>query len=567
MTEFTNIISFDPAGARHALSAQPPVLSIKGLRIATADGRELVHDVKLDLPRGGTLGIVGESGSGKSLTCRAILGVLPPGLTITSGSILYKNADLSRLDKPGWRELRGTQISAVFQDPGSYLNPSIPVGAQIAEALRATSGLAHKPARDRAIDLLQQVGLRDAEAVYRQYPFELSGGMTQRVLIAIAISGEPTLLIADEATTALDVTVQAEILELLNKLRRERHLSLVFVSHDLAVVSQLCDHIIVMRDGSVLEAGPTKQILGNPQHAYTRLLLKNHSAYGLDAEPAGFETEPPSAKPKKTGRSPLLSIRELAVAYGKKTILDGIDLDVGTGEILGLIGETGSGKTTVLRSILGLVPAKAGSIRFGEQEIGALRGKRLRDFRRSNRLQYVFQDSLRSLDPDLTIGASVGEGLDIRGGFSARQRAARVADALTAVGLDPELSVRRPRALSGGQRQRAAIARALVLEPSLLLLDEPVSALDAANRIHVLELLERLSHERGLAQIFISHDLSSVAGIADRVAVLHHGRVVEIGQTREVLSRPQHPYTRKLIDSMPRIDRETLLSFRRGFSR
>ena len=563
MNKLSKIISFD-AAARQTGAPQPPLLSVDGLRIATADGRELVHDVQFDLPHGATLGIVGESGSGKSLTCRAILGVLPPGLKVTSGSVLYKGAELSRLDRDGWRGLRGTEISAVFQDPTSYLNPSIPVGVQLAEALRAALSLSKKAARDRALTLMQRVGLRHAEAVYRQYPFELSGGMAQRILIAIAVCAEPKLLIADEATTALDVTVQAGILELLDELRREKQLTLIMVSHDLAVVSQACDHIIVMRDGAIVEAGPARQVLNHPTHPYTRSLLDNYNAYGLGAVSA-LADEPKAAKPatgpeEKTGwHGPLLSIRGLEVAYGDKVVVDKIDLDVDRGEILGLIGETGSGKTTILRSILGLVQPKAGSIRLERDEIGALRGQALREFRRTSRLQYVFQDSLRSLDPDLTIGDSIGEGLDIRGGLKAPERAAKIAEALTAVGLDPAFSQRLPRHLSGGQRQRAAIARALVLEPLMLLLDEPVSALDAASRVRVLELLGKLAHEQGIAQIFISHDLGSVAGIADKVAVLYRGRVVESGPMKDVLSRPSHPYTRRLIEAVPAIDVDTAI--------
>ncbi len=558
MNRGSKIISFDHALARQAGAAPPPLLSVDGLRIATPDGRELVHDVRFDIPRGATLGIVGESGSGKSLTCRAILGVLPPGLKVTSGSVLYKGRDLAGLDRAGWSGLRGTEISAVFQDPASYLNPSIAVGVQLAEALRAALRLDAKAARERALALMRRVGLRNAEAVYRQYPHELSGGMAQRMLIAIAVCAEPKLLIADEATTALDVTVQAGILELLAELRREKQLTLIMVSHDLAVVSQACDHIVVMRDGAVVEAGATRQVLRNPQHPYTRSLVSNYTAYGLGAVSAAAR-EPRRAPAAGDGaekgewRGPLLSIRGLQVAYGDKLVVDKVDLDVDRGEIIGLIGETGSGKTTVLRSILGLVAPKAGSIRLERNEIGALRGRALREFRRASRLQYVFQDSLRSLDPDLTIGASVGEGLDVRGGIGAPEREARVAEALTAVGLDPALSRRLPRQLSGGQRQRAAIARSLVLQPLMLLLDEPVSALDAASRVRVLELLARLAREQGISQIFISHDLGSVAGIADKVAVLYRGRLVEVGPTQEVLSHPSHPYTRKLIEAVPAI--------------
>ncbi|KMS53570.1 ABC transporter ATP-binding protein [Novosphingobium barchaimii LL02] len=544
MTTLDNVVSLD----RRARRAEPadPILSVNGLRIIAADGRELVRDMHFNLPRGGTLGIVGESGSGKSLTCRAILDVLPPGLSVASGSIRYRDVDLSRLDATSWRALRGVELSAVFQDPGSYLNPSIPVGRQLAEAIRANLKMQRKAARDRALDLLGRVGFADATAVYHQYPYELSGGMAQRVLIALAICAGPSLLIADEATTALDVTVQAEILALIDTLRREEGLTLILVSHDLAVVSQVCDHVIVMRSGEIVEAGSTREILHHPKSAYTRSLIDDHAVHPIAVN------RPQSADAPQ--RVPILSVRGLHAGYGIRTVVQDIDLQVAPGEILGLIGETGSGKTTLLRTVLGLIPAATGAIELDGQRIDGLTGKPLRDLRRSGALQYVFQDPLRSLDPDLTIGASIAEGLYLREGrLGVSAIDASVTAALRAVGLEPELSTRLPRLLSGGQRQRAVIARALALEPKVLLLDEPVSALDAVNRLHVLKLLRRLADERGIAQIFISHDLGSVAGIADRVAVLYRGQVVETGPAGALLANPSHPYTRKLLDSAPRL--------------
>ncbi|MBC2666661.1 ABC transporter ATP-binding protein [Novosphingobium flavum] len=530
----------------------PPLLSLRCLTIADAGGQTLVDDVGFDVPRGGTIGIVGESGSGKSLTCRAILNLLPPGLRVASGSIRYGDHDLTRLDRRGWQALRGVDLAAVFQDPASYLNPSIPVGKQLAEALRAVSGLNSRAAHQRALALLRRVGLADAEGVFNLYPFELSGGMAQRVLIAIAISANPQLLIADEATTALDVTVQAEVLALLDELRREQGLTLILVSHDLAVVAQVCDHVIVMQGGRIVEAGTTAQVLRSPAHAYTRSLVDNHARYSIDAVGQSLPPAPdPAAAPAPR---PLLEITNLRAAYGNRAVLDGIDLTVQRGEILGLIGETGCGKTTVLRAILGVVAPETGTIHFNGQDISALRGRELRRFRQSSQIQHAFQDPLRSLDPDLTVAGSIGEGLDIRGGIGAAERAERVATALAAVGLDPALSVRLPRDLSGGQRQRVIIARALAMDPAILLLDEPVSALDAVNRIHVLELMRRMADERGVAQVFISHDLGSIAGITDRVAVLHEGRIVESGPTADIIANPAHPYTRRLVQSVLRLE-------------
>lgn len=550
MNRHTNIISLEPHIVRRATPPEPVLLSVRDLAITDRSGRVLVQDVSFDVPRGSTIGIVGESGSGKSLTCRAILGLLPPGLKLSAGTIAYRDIELTRLDARGWQALRGVELSAVFQDPASYLNPSIPVGRQLVEALRATLRLDRKAARARALALLRRVGLADAEAVFQQYPFELSGGMAQRVLIAIAVSAGPQLLIADEATTALDVTVQAEVLALLDELRREQGLTLILVSHDLGVVSKVCEHVVVMRHGAIVEAGPTARVLRHPAHPYTRSLIDNHGRYTIDAVDQADGTEGSADRPP----SALLHIRNLRAAYGNRAVLQGIDLHVEKGEILGLIGETGSGKTTILRSILGLVTPDMGSIYFKGEDISRLRGAGLRDFRRSSRIQYVFQDPLRSLDPDLPIAASIAEGLDVRGGLRSAERDERVAAALHAVGLDPALGNRLPRDLSGGQRQRAVMARALVLDPAILLLDEPVSALDAVNRIHVLELMRSLAVERGIAQIFISHDLGSIAGITDRVAVLHQGRIVETGPTGALIADPTHPYTRRLLASVLHLD-------------
>jgi peptide/nickel transport system ATP-binding protein len=539
-----------------------PLLTVDDLYIAPAGGgKALVDGVSFALQPGETLGIVGESGSGKSLTCRAILGVLPPGLKIAGGRIGYRGLDLLTLDRRGWAPLRGTRISAVFQDPGSYLNPSVPVGRQLAEALRATMKLSRAAAQTRGLELLRLVGMRDAEAVYRQYPFELSGGMLQRVLIAIAVSAEPELLIADEPTTALDATVQAEILDLLARLQRHQGLALILVSHDLAVVAQLCQHVIVMQAGRIVEAGPAANVLADARHDYTRSLIDNHAKYSIgqdEAPPHAADSvvvdirtrlHPIAAAPA----APLLRIDGLDVAYGRgnarRRVLRSVDLDVHKGEIVGLIGETGSGKTTLLRAILGLTRPESGAIHLGGTRLDTLDPRAQRAFRRSGQLQYVFQDPLQSLDPDLSIGQSIAEGLRISGDVPQHEIAARVGQALHDVGLPSDVLMRLPAQLSGGQRQRVVIARALILDPALLLLDEPVSALDAATRVQILELLESLRRERGIAQIFVSHDLGSVAGIASRIAVLYRGEIVESGPTAEIMHRPQHPYTRLLIGS------------------
>ena len=559
MNQPANILTFPTRGAPpvEPLEDATVLLTVADLGIADGGGRELVRGVSFSVPKGGTLGIVGESGSGKSLTCRAILGLLPDGLKVRSGAIRYGGRDLVGLPPPGWRALRGVHLAAVFQDPGSYLNPSIPVGAQLVEALRVTLKLDRVAAKDRAITLLKRVGLAEAEAVYRKYPFELSGGMAQRVLIAIAVGANPQLLIADEATTALDAMVQAEVLTLLDDLRREQGLTLILVSHDLAVVSKVCDHVVVMRDGAIVEAGLARKVLSDPAHDYTRSLIDSHHRYSIDDRDLISRPVAATAEPRRVPA--LLTITGLHASYRRSShpsssVLHGIDIALEKGEILGLIGETGSGKTTILRSILGLVAPQSGTIRFRGKEISGLRGRALRALRLSSEIQYVHQDPLRSLDPDLPIGASIAEGLDIKGELSRRERAERVLATLEAVGLDPALAARRPHDLSGGQRQRAVIARALILDPMILLLDEPVSALDAVSRTHVLDLMRSLARDRGIAQIFISHDLGSIAGIADRVAVLYQGRIVESRPTRELIDRPAHRYTRRLLDSVLRLE-------------
>lgn len=545
--------------ARAVASSAIPLLAVEDLRIGSPAGT-IVQGVSFSLRRGESLGIVGESGSGKSLTCRAILGALPRGLGVIGGSIRYQGTELVGLDRRRWMPLRSKSISAIFQDPGSYLNPSIPVGRQLAEALRVTLRLPRAEAYRRSLDLFRKMGLQDAEAIYRQYPYQLSGGMLQRVLIAIAVCAGPELLIADEATTALDVTVQAEVLDLLADLRSEQGLSLILVSHDLAVVAQMCSQILVFRHGVIVEAGPARRVLNDPQHDYTSSLLRNHAQFGIDRVPARRRVSEQRTKlPSPAGvaclAGPLLQLRGVDVTFGvgreSRRVLQSVDLTVGNGETVAVIGETGSGKTTLLRAILGLAPLRQGSIRFDGVEIAGLRGRSLREFRRSGRMQYVFQDPLQSLDPDMTVGRSIAEGLLLRGNTDLASIMARVAAVLAAVGLDPALTDRLPRELSGGQRQRVVIARALILDPALLLLDEPVSALDAASRAQILQLLSSLGRERGIAQILISHDLGSVAGLADRVAVLYRGRIVEVGATNDLLRAPLHAYTRLLIGSAP----------------
>ncbi|KQC37393.1 ABC transporter ATP-binding protein [Frankia sp. ACN1ag] len=551
------------------------VLTLTDVRIHNdAADEELVHGVSLRLRRGGVVGIVGESGSGKSLTCKAVLGVLPEHIEVAGGSIELLGRDVTGLSRPEWTALRGTSISAVFQDPASYLNPSIRVGKQVQEVLRVKQGLSRAAAKQRAIELLDAVHLRDPDYVYEQYVHELSGGMLQRVLIAIAISLEPEVLIADEATTALDTTVQAGILDLLVELKERIGLSLIVVSHDLAVVAQLCDEVLVMREGHVVEQGPTAAILHAPQHEYTRLLVAEHEQYGLSAaassasgprlpvsvsvlEPVSVSVSVPAPRSSSAPEStePVLRVDGLGVHFGRgrgrKQALEDASLVIRPGETVGVIGESGAGKSTLARAVLGLVRATAGSVHVGGRDVTHLSGRERRAFGRDGVVQYVFQDPLRSLDPEHTVAASVAEPLRIRGGFDRAAIDAAVRRQFRAVRLDESLLDRFPGELSGGQRQRVAIARALIGEPRLLILDEPVSALDSANRVAILELLRELRSTVDVAMLFISHDLGSVAGISDRTIVLYRSRIVEAGDTARIVTAPTHPYTRLLVGSAP----------------
>ncbi|MBQ0826473.1 ATP-binding cassette domain-containing protein [Streptomyces tagetis] len=534
-----------------------PVLALHDVRVTDRAGdREIVHGVTFTLTPGKAVGIVGESGSGKTLTCRAVLGILPPHFEVSGGRVDLMGEDTATKTPRQWTDLRGSTIGAVFQDPASYLNPAITVGAQIAEVLRVKRGLSRRAARRRAVELLAAVRLRDPGRVHGQYVHELSGGMLQRVLIAAAVAVEPRALIADEATTALDVTVQAEILDLLADLRERTGLALVVVSHDLAVVAHLCDEVLVMRRGEVVEQGETRSVLHHPRHPYTRLLVAEHEQYGLDRfrHPSGGVMTTPAVKAAREAEpGAVLEVTGLDVHHGRgrarRRVLRDVTLGIAPGEIVGLIGETGSGKSTLARAVLGLVPPSAGSIRVAGEDVGAYGPRQWRALRRRGVIQYVFQDPLRSLDPDLTIEDSLVEPLLIQG-VRRKEAAPRVRSFLDRVRLTPDLLERLPAELSGGQRQRVAVARALVTGPRLVVLDEPVSALDSANRVQVLEILKEL-RASGVALLLISHDLGSVAGTADRVAVLHRGELVETGAARDIVNHPVHPYTRLLLGSAP----------------
>ncbi|MDR3463710.1 MAG: dipeptide ABC transporter ATP-binding protein [Beijerinckiaceae bacterium] len=502
---------------------------------------QAVRDLSFGVARGETAAVVGETGSGKSVAMLAALGLLPPGASV-AGKVWLGDQPLIGVERKALDRIRGKAVSIVFQEPQSALDPLFTVGAQIAAVLRFGLGLSRGAARSRAVDLLSEVGIADPRRRAKMYPHELSGGQRQRVAIAMAIACEPRVLIADEPTTALDATVAAKIMALLADLKQRLGMSLILISHDLALVRRVADRIHVMEKGGLVESGSAQEITRHPAHPYTRMLLA-----------ADFLRAKPTASPGP----PLLIAGNLRVAYPLRknwfgprrffTAVDGVDLRIGVGETLGLIGESGSGKSSVGRALLRLENAR-GRVEYAGRDLMALSRKEMLPLRRE--LQIVFQDPFSSLSPRLRIAEIVGEGLLIHEpGLSGEMRLARVEKVLEEVGLSASFLTRLPHELSGGQRQRVAIARALILEPRLVVLDEPTSALDRSVQADVLRLLQRLQDSRGLSYLFITHDLGVARAIADRIAVMQAGRIVEEGPTGQVLGAPRENYTRELVAS------------------
>jgi len=526
-----------------------PILTIDDLSIEAVTGgerRPLVTGVSLEIGAGRALGVVGESGSGKSLTMLAAMGLLPEGVRISGGRIILDGRDVTTLSDRELRSTRGRIAAMIFQDPMSSLDPLRSVGAQVATAVRVHAPrLSRAAARRRAVELLESVGVRQAAERAAARPHQWSGGMRQRAMIAMAIAHDPLLLIADEPTTALDVTVQAQVMALLDDVRERTGSALALVTHDLGVVAQHTDEIAVMRAGRIVERGTTRGVLTAPSEDYTRRLLAAIPSAHLP--PARTR---PAAAGTDTGAA--LEVTDLVVAYpghrgATVRAVDGVSLRVRAGETLAVVGESGCGKSSLLRAILGLTPAASGSIAFaGVPMAPSISGRTGADRARA---QIVFQDPSSALDPRVSIARTVAEPLRVRRAFSPE----RVRSLLDAVGLDASFDERLPRRLSGGQRQRVGIARALALDPALVLLDEPVSALDVSIQAQVLDLLRELQREHGLAYLFVSHDLGVVRGIADRVVVMQSGRIVEEGATEDVFTDPQHPYTRTLLDAIPRL--------------
>jgi len=522
---------------------EAPLFSIKGLRVAfaTSDGEaHAVRGVDIDIADGETVAVVGESGSGKSQTFLGALGLLPSN-GHASGSARLRGEELLGAPEARLNRVRGAKISMIFQEPMTALDPLYSLESQIAAPLIAHAGATRGEAKARAADLLGQVGIANARARLDAYPHELSGGERQRAMIAMAIANRPSLLIADEPTTALDVTVQAQILELLAELQRSLGMAMVFVSHDLRLVRRIAERVYVMREGLIVEAGRTGEVLARPRNAYTRVLV--------EAEPSGSKPAPPAGAPL------LMEARDIVVTYSqpigvfsrarKVRAVDGVSLRLRRGQTLGIVGESGSGKSTLARALLRLTPC-AGALSFEGHDLQALGAAALRPLRRQ--IQMIFQDPFGSLSPLMSVGAIVAEGLRAHEPqMSARERDAEAARALEAVGIDPALRTRTPDAFSGGQRQRIAIARALILKPALVVLDEPTSSLDRSVQREVLSLLRLLQDAHGLTYIFITHDLAVVRAMADEVLVMRGGEIVERGPTADVFERPQAEYTRALL--------------------
>ncbi|NTE53794.1 ABC transporter ATP-binding protein [Agrobacterium tumefaciens] len=558
--------------------SEKTVLSVQNLSIDFPLRTHILHAVEkvsFELERGKTLCLVGESGSGKSVTARSLLQIVDRPGRIVGGSILLnagsQTVDITAL-APGSREMRairGRRIGLIFQEPMSSLSPVHTIGSQIVEAIRLHSDLDKKAARARMIELLRQVEIPNPETMGGRYTFEFSGGMRQRAMIAMALAGNPDILIADEPTTALDVTTQAEILDLIKRLQVERGMSMLLITHDMGVVAEVADDVAVMRYGRIVESGTVDKIFHHAEHAYTRQLLASTVKLTRHAKVRAAQTFSADAP------APVLSVRNLSKIFGTPSnpaalrAVDDASFDLYPGENLGIVGESGSGKTTLGRLILRIIEPSNGSViyrdgRGGETDVARLDKKQLRGFHRDVRL--VFQDPFSSLNPRMTVKEVIGDPLIVNGLAKGRSLDERVAELMRLVGLDPMSMERYPHAFSGGQRQRICIARALALDPKIIIADEATAALDVSIRSQILDLLLDIRQRLNLSFIFISHDISVVRYFCDRVAVMHRGKIVELGEAEQICTAPREAYTKSLISAVPNPDpRDKRLLLRHRF--
>ncbi|MEQ9490418.1 MAG: ABC transporter ATP-binding protein [Alphaproteobacteria bacterium] len=542
-----------------------PTVTVKGLTLRYG-GFEALSNVSMEIGRGRILGIVGESGSGKSTMAKAILGLLPSSATITEGEILFDKQDLSRISADALRDIRGQRITYISQDPLRALTPTLTIGDQMTD-IQYRSGLSMSEKKKRAVAMLDRVGMPDPEQRLGMYPHELSGGQRQRVSIAMAVMMQPDLLIADEATTALDATLEQEIIKLLKELQREIGCSMMFVTHHLGVVASLCDDVVVMHNGIVREAGTVPDVFGNPQDAYTKMLLRCDPAWISEKTrhlpitsddpdaPIVIETGPPDRI--KSNEPPILDIEDLHVTFSKNGLLEklfgdaydieavkGVNLHLHEGETLAIVGESGSGKTTVARTIIGLQKADSGSVKFGGRELLGLSAGELKSIRKE--ITFIFQDPIGSLSPRMRVADTVVEPLRIHDVKTA-DFDAEAARLLDLVGLNTDYMERYPHELSGGQARRVAVARAIALEPSLIIADEPTAGLDVSIQGEVLNLLAEIQDRTGVAMLMITHNLNVVRHVSDRVAIMYQGNFLELETTERIFENPQHDYTRRLI--------------------
>ena len=534
------------------------LLSVDKLAVQFGSGEQLVRAVdgiSLTVAAGETVVLVGESGSGKSVAALALMRLLPSTARITGGSVALDGQDLLALPEYRMRDVRGAAIGMIFQEPQSSLNPVMSIGAQIGETLVRHRGLRGAALRARVIELLAAVGIGEPALRLDQYPHQFSGGMKQRVMIAIALAADPRLLIADEPTTALDVTIQAQVLDLIKAEQQRRGMGILFITHDLAVAYQIADRVLVMRQGRIVESGTRDAFYANPQHAYSRQLF--------DALPSWEKRLREGHAPSAEAAEPLLTVRDLVVEFpirrglfkrrvGAMRAVDGVTLAIERGRTLAVVGESGCGKTSMGKGILRLTPLAAGRVEFAGVDLASLDAATLRRYRAQ--LQVVFQDPVASMNPRMIVGDIIKEGMRAQGiGGTAVERDRRVAKLLDQVGLEAAHARRYPHEFSGGQRQRICIARALAVEPRLLICDEPTSALDVSVQAQILDLLRSLQESLGLSYLFVTHNIGVVAYIAHYVAVMQAGRFVEQGTVDDVLHRPQHDYTRQLLAAVPTV--------------